>query len=302
MTHAPLQHIGLVVVVFSSAMSAGGTLPAQESSAVTPLTASERMRCLAILRSGLAADEFWPAMHAAEALTLAGHQQEVVAALRDRLPKETNDQRRGGLARELVRAGDRSALPVLTRILNDPSSNGRVHAAESLFKLGETGDGPGLAQAMSQSENLPLKLMSAAALAKAGCHSALTVLRKHLSSEDRLARNTVCFALARLGQAEDIAPLRKRLAVETDPLARANLIHALACLGDPAGRQALQSGLDAADAGIRTAAAEHVGLARCTEHRPRLVELLGDANLDTRIRAAQSLLALSLPATNRRQP
>ena len=57
-----------------------------------------RERCLATLQKGIKSDEFWPAMHAAEALTLAGAPDEVIATFRDRLPRETNDQRRCGLA------------------------------------------------------------------------------------------------------------------------------------------------------------------------------------------------------------
>ncbi|MBA4182379.1 MAG: hypothetical protein C0506_17495, partial [Anaerolinea sp.] len=64
----------------------------------------EKDRCIALLRGGLASEEFWPAMHAAEALTLAEEGESVVKGLRPRLPLETNDQRRCGLARELVRA------------------------------------------------------------------------------------------------------------------------------------------------------------------------------------------------------
>src|SRR5690242_10317620 len=70
------------------------------------LDEAARARCLAVLRAGLGSDEFWPAMHAAEALTLEGLGAEVRASLAARLPGETDDQRRCGLARELVRAGD----------------------------------------------------------------------------------------------------------------------------------------------------------------------------------------------------
>lgn len=262
---------------------------------IVALTTAEKERCLTILREGLKSDEFWPAMHAAEALTLAGQQTDVIAALHMRLPKETNDQRRCGLARELVRAGEHSAISTLTQILPDTQSNGRVHAAESLYKLGEVSRDPSLAQAMTQTESTPLRLMSAAALARRGDRDALNVLRQALRSEDRLARNTACFALARLGNASDEPVLREQLAKETDPLAKANLINALACLGDAQVRAALQSSLESSDAGIRATAAEHVGHARAAEYRPRLSELLKDPVLDVRIRAAQSLIALSLP-------
>ena len=64
-----------------------------------PLKPAVQEKCLAVLRAGLASDEFWPAMHAAEALTLAGKGEEVRAALRPKLPTEKDEQRRCGLVR-----------------------------------------------------------------------------------------------------------------------------------------------------------------------------------------------------------
>ena len=73
---------------------------------------------------------------------------------------------------------------VLFEILADRESNGRVHAAESLYKIGEVGDGTAAAQAFEQTENQQLRLMAAAALAKAGHQDALTHLRQQLASDD----------------------------------------------------------------------------------------------------------------------
>jgi len=43
-------------------------------------------------------------------------------------------------------------------------------------------------------------------------------------------------------------------------------------------------------------AAEFVGHSRCVELQAKLVQLLDDPALDARVRAAQSLIALSQPA------
>ena len=51
-----------------------------------------RDRCLKTLRDGLNSDEFWPSMHAAEGLTLAGHGDEVRQCLAPKLPLEKDDQ------------------------------------------------------------------------------------------------------------------------------------------------------------------------------------------------------------------
>ena len=195
-----------------------------ESPKMKELSPVTRDRCLSVLREAMVGQEFWPAMHAAEALTLTGAGAEVISQLRDRLPLERNDQRRCGLARELVRAGDRSSLAVLLNILEDVKSTGRVHAAESLFKLGEAGDSPLLNAAFKQQENPQLQLMAAAALAKKGRADALMLLREQLRSEDRPIRNTVAFALARLGGKPDVEPLLSALDRETDTVSRVMLV------------------------------------------------------------------------------
>src|SRR5690606_32560288 len=120
--------------------------------------------CLAILREGLASDAFWPSMHAAEALTRAGRGDEVLTALAGRPDKETDDQKRCGVARERVRAGDRSMTAAMLDILAKDDPYGHVHAAESLYKVLQVGDGVLLRRAAAQSDNVKLQLMAAGAL------------------------------------------------------------------------------------------------------------------------------------------
>lgn len=267
-----------------------------QPAAVRPPDPEVQQRCLQILRAGLAADEFWPAMHAAEALTLAGHPAEVILVLRPRLPLEQDAQRRCGLARELARAGDTAAVQVLWEILADPQSTGRVHAAESLYKLAASSDGRLLQEARAAAQPPQLQLMAAAALARAGDTAALAWLRAQLLSAERPVRNTAAWALGRLGSDVDRPVLTRQLQIETDPLARAMLIIALASLGDPAGRDQLRAQLAAPDAGIRALSAECVGYSRCQQYQARLMDLLQDPAQDVRIRAAQSLLQLSTAA------
>ena len=284
----------LSVLLSSIAMS--GLSHAEEPPKLAPEVLE---RCLGILREGIKSDEFWPAMHAAEALTLAGHADEVISALRDRLPAERDDQRRCGLARELARAGDRSTLPILLDILSDPESTGRVHAAESLFKLGEAGDMKQLRAAFEQTEHPQLQLWAAAALAKTGQTDALALVRRQLQSTDGPTRTTVAFALSQVGGPPDIEPLLKAFDSETDTVPRTFLVNALANLGHARGHQELIRNLDSADATVRTVAAEAAGHARCFDCQAKLLQFLDNSTLDTRVRASQSLLVLSLPATKR---
>ena len=222
---------GLLLLVLLAA-----PVRAADPPAAVPLDPALRDRCLAVLRDGLKSDEFWPAMHAAEALTLAGQGQEVLAALAKR--GEADDQKRCGLAREAVRAGDRTKLPVLLEILDKPGSNGHAHAAESLFKVAEVGDGKKLRAALAQDADPRLKLMAAAALARCGHPTALDAVRKRLTDPDVELRKVAVWIIGQLGNKADVEPIRARLELETDPLAKAYVVHALALLGDAEGKKA----------------------------------------------------------------
>lgn len=236
---------------------------------------------------------FWPAMHAAEALTLAEQGAEVVALLKERLPKETDHQRRCGLAREIVRAGQREPLDVLFNTLADEQSNGRVHAAESLYKVGEIRDGKLMRAAFAQTENLRLQLMAAAALGRQGDEAAMKRLREMLDSDDREMRKICGWVLGLIGDASDVEPLKKTLAAETDELARAYFVNALACLGDAAARMSLGKNLTSSDPAVRTYSADFAGYSRAIEFRPLLIKMLHDENVDVRVRAAQALIMFS---------
>ena len=75
---------------------AGGAASAGESRA--QLAPAVRQRCLTVLETGLRSKEFWPSMHAAEALTQAGRGEVVLNALKGRIETEKDDQRKCGLA------------------------------------------------------------------------------------------------------------------------------------------------------------------------------------------------------------
>ena len=132
-----LAIVGIVVVAANMARA--------DDSRSVELAPDLRSRCLRILREGLQSDAFWPAMHAAEALSDSGFGAEVREQLWPRLPEEQDDQRRCGLAREIVRSGDRRALPTLFGVLAKDDPYGHTHAAESLYKIADVGDGDGRA-------------------------------------------------------------------------------------------------------------------------------------------------------------
>jgi sialidase-1 len=286
-----LQELKEMAEEIKAARQAGGKVSAVQPVSLEPAL---RAKCLAVLRAGLRSNEFWPAMHAAEALTLAGQEKEVLAAVAKRTAAD--DQQACGLAREAVRAGDKSKTVELLKILVKPGSNGHTHAAESLYKVAQVGDGSGLKAALAQDADLKLKLMAAAALARSGDSAALDTIRGYLTHGDVEVRKSAIWILGKIGAKTDAAQVKQTLAKETDPLAKAYCVNALACLGDDEGRKLLAENLKSSLPAIRTYSAEFAGYCRADECREQLVKLLEDDTLDVRVRAAQSLIVLSQPA------
>jgi len=262
------------------------------------LTPGLRSRVVEVLRKALESDEFWPSMHAAEALTLAGHGDEVRRLLEPRVADEQDDQRRCGLARELVRAGDRSKAALMLDILAGSDSYGHTHACESLYKVFEIGDGQLIRNTLSQTDDPKCRLMAAAALARCGNAQAMALLRQSLHDEDIEVVRIASWILARIGGPVDIAAIRQGLERAEEPLARAYFEHALATLGDADGQAALARNLQHELPAVRTYAATFAGDARMTSAAGQLAKMLDDENIDVRVRAAQSLAVLSSPAAS----
>ena len=257
------------------------------------LTPGIEARCLDILRAGMESDEFWPSIHAAEALTLGGHGDEVREYLTPLLNTDIDDQQRCGVARELVRAGDRAQARVMLDILAGDDPFGHVHAAESLYKVIEIGNGEAMRWAFTQTDNVRLQLMSAAALGRCGNSEAMAFLREKLLDADDEISRIAAWVLGRIGDAQDIPQLRENADRIEDPLVRAYMQHSLAALGDAEGLTALAENLENDDPAIRTYAATFAGDARALGVAEQLVNLLDDETLDVRVRAAQSLLVLA---------
>jgi sialidase-1 len=285
--------VGLVSLVLSF-MGGGDPVLAQTPTNV-PIVLNEtvQQQCLEVLRAGMSSEEFWPAMHAAEALTLWGETAAVRAEMERRRPTETDAQRRCGLARESVRAGDRTQLAVLFEILTAPDAYGHTHASESLYKIAEVGDGVQLRKRMVEAKTETVQLMAAAALARGGDAKALERIRSRVTASEPLTRRIAAWILGILGSQADVQPLRKQAEQETEPISQAYFSNALACLGESQGKAELLRNLESEDASIRTYSAEFAGYAKLTEAQPLLTRLLEDPQLDVRVRAAQSLGMLS---------
>lgn len=267
--------------------------PAKVQSPAIELDTKTADQCLAILREALDSGEFWPAMHAAEALTLAGHGPEVIEALAPRLPEETDGQHRCGLARELVRAGDRSKAQVMLNLLARDDPYAHVHACESLYKVNEVGDGELLRDAFADRDSGSKAIMAAAALGRWGNGEAMAFLREQVQSPDVDTARIAAWALARIGDASDIPAIREGEERAADPVKKSFFTNALAALGDPAGTRQLLDNLTHGETAVRTYAAVFAGEIGLTDAKGDLIRLLDDDNLDTRVRAAQALLVMA---------
>jgi len=273
--------------IWVSPLRAGADMP------TTGVDAATQEKCLDLLRASLHSSEFWPSMHAAEALTQAGHGQEVLDALKGRLDQETDMRQRCGLARELYRAGDHTQVAVLLEVLSNPDAYGHTHACESLYKIRAKGDQTLLKAAMADSRNPAKTLMAAAALGRQGDPEALQSLRHQLSGSDTEIRPLAAWVLAIVGGPQDLPVIRAGLTQAQTARQKAYFEHALALLGDDTGKQSLLKNLHHEEAGIRADAAYMAGDIGLIAAKDDLQKLLTDQNLDVSIRAAQGLLALA---------
>ena len=289
----------LVPVALIACVAVGLTRSAQsaEVAEVAKLDTVTAARCLKILRGAVRSDEFWPSMHAAEALTLTGRGDEVVTLLTPLLPLEKDDQKRCGLARELVRAGQRQHVNVLLSIMAGDDTYGHVHSCESIYKVFEIGDGVALRAAIQPGNPIKKQLMAAAALGRWGHPQAMKILRGAVASKDPDEARIAAWVLARIGNATDIPLLRKNIARFDDPLVVAYFENSMATLGDTAGLQAMAKMLQSDDPALKVYAATFAGDARAVSLAPLLRPLLEHEVLDVRVRGAQTLLVLSKPNT-----
>lgn len=205
---------------------------------------------------------------------------------------------------QLKPSDHKRCLPVLRKGLHGDEFWPSMHAAESLYKVGWQGSGSAsageaLVDAFDDSDDVRLRLMAAAALAKHGNAEVRTKAFRFLRETAKHKPDPDVFRiavwiLARIGDNSDLERIRSR---EQDcrnhPLAVAFIQHALAALGDAEARSQLIKNLKATDPAIPTYAAVFAGESGIQRAGPLLIRQLDDHNADARIRAAQALIVLS---------
>eukprot|EP00899_Mesostigma_viride_P025614 jgi/Mesvir1/6237/Mv00915-RA.1 len=291
------------------------------SAAVDPST---RELCLSLLRDQLKRwqTDFWPSMHAAEALTRARHAHEVDDFLSHLALLVPTDEMRVGVARERARAGRQEYIAAIVDALKQPNNTAHSQAAESLLKLGDVGQGRGVLQAAMSQDAERVQVMAAGALVRADGDadvSANALLRRKLSSRIADIACAAAWVLSWVGRPDDIPLLRANMArfPPTDDNVdnssgndksggkgissasarnRAYFEHALAMQGDPGGLAALEKNLGSGDGAVRGYAAEYVlALGIAGRFRSRLADMVArDPVMDTRVRAAQALLLMGV--------
>lgn len=265
-----------------------------ESGALHSAVINEKvmLRAMEVLQEGLQGDTFWPSMHAAEGLTLAGYGTQVQEVLAPKLPAVSDDRMRSGIARELVRAGDETKVAVLTGLLlkNDPYSI--VFAVEGLYKIGAVGDLDALRVATHSADNVGLSMFAAGALAQRGDEEALAHIRSTYAKGDERSIRLAALVLGRVGTQADIPLLQTRMGDASEELTLSYIQHALALLGDENGLNSVVENLYSETPAIRADAASIAYIVNETSVHQRLVAMLDDPHPDARYRAAQSILLL----------
>lgn len=259
-----------------------------------PLETSIYVHCQDILIEGLRSDSFWARMHAAEGLTEMGYSHLVLPVLSKMLDTEDDDQKRCGLAREMVRAGDEHKISILVDILSDPESNGRVHAAESLFKLQRIGNLELMIGLANNIDNSKVRLWTCAALISAGHKEYLSALRRFLDSTDPLEKAHSAYLLGQLGDEKVLSRIRKDIKQVTEPLHVFFYTAAIVYMNDLDETNKLHVYLDNEDGVIRALSAYTAGAELICNCQKKLISLLDDPEDDVRIRSAHALLNMRM--------
>lgn len=289
------------------ALSLAGPVATMPGSAPDPAV---RTRSLHVLRHELATTQGWVRVHAAEALIEHGHTAGIAGLYMPELATATPPYRIGVwrvLARVAPTPGERAGFVDRIRAaLHDPAAPDRVHAAETLAKLGAaaaTDRAPldawlATADAPTRAYLLWLGVQLADAARRPAAELALAAL---LHDAHPVARLRSAYALARLAPLAPatLARLNTAAAAPADSPARPYLLAAALAHSPPdsAARLALLEQLRPllarSSAGEQLELAVALGRARDRADLNRLSLLLDHAEADARIGGASGLLYLT---------
>ncbi len=279
----------------------------------------QRQQLVEIMQDTLQQSEGWVRIHAAEALLWHGYTEDVATAF----PEETAVNEPGyriGVWRVQAQLADnpvqrQQIVERIRQALRDPAGPDRVHAAESLAKLGETLQ-PEDRKAAEQLAESPEPAVAAFArwlLAEAGDSAARSKLVELLQAEDPIARLRAAFALRALHPPLDRTERRAVLqATAAEPDDSPAKVYLLGTAWAVAPQQADEGSAGLAQQALRAALHERMAVGSASEQYAAIMALaahgttadiaplqnaIHDSDADVRSAAAYSLLRI-----DRRQP
>lgn len=256
-------------------------------------------RCLAVLHEALAGGKEFVKVHAAESLLWTGHPDQV----RETFLNEPQDvpKYRIGVWRVLAQATRnpeerREYENKILAVLLDPNAPDRLHAAETLGKLGVASRDPEVLR-LAKEETGPFQAMVRWVMANSGNEEDEAALVELLASPDAYTRGCTAYALRFFKSIRPETRERLRAAGEKEPLDSAWRTHLLSARylhasseERPALRESLLQYLETGDTGQKREACAALGRVPNTADIPTLSNLLDDIDLDVRAGAAEAIL------------
>ena len=285
--------IALAMLVLMS-----GCKSTQELPPVYLLRANVHDKCISTLREALHSDEFWPSVHGSEALIDAGYGFDAVPVLNEKLSTETQPVYQAGLAKALIRGGQKEAIVVLQDILLAEDEAAREEAVKGMFHIATVADTSVIQHAIRSSENRVMHLYGYALLHVAERDKKLEEIRLALSDNDSAVRVAASDIIPIIGSSKpDTTQLLLNLAASPSDLEAFYTTRALAMLNHADSRQALVRYTRHKDPSIRQYAAFAMAESWLVDEIDVLYALLDDPSLAVRVRAAHALLTLNNSAS-----
>jgi len=132
----------------------------------------------------------------------------------------------------LPNCGEKSALSIIVKGLNDPNSEVRMRAAEALGILSSNGTIPKSLIGLLSDKDVLVRVAAAESLGLVGNPRAVPALRHSLHDKSSLVRRYVAGAIGKIGDKQDVDLLKTTLNREQDDIARIGILEALYVLGE----------------------------------------------------------------------
>lgn len=267
-----------------------------QTSAVTP---ELHDRCLAQLHETLEQGEEFVKVHAAESLLWTGH-PDTVRALFLKEPQDV-PKYRIGVWRVLAQAASdqeerRTYENKIRAVLLDPNAPDRLHAAETLGKLGVTCREPEVLR-LAKEETGPFQAMVQWVLANSGKEADEAALAALLASSDAYTRGCTAYALRFFKTIRPATCEKLKTATKKEPADSTWRTHLLSSrylraseAERPALRDSLLQCLETGDTGQKREACAALGRVPNQDDVPALAKILDDPDLDVRAGAAEAIL------------